>query len=317
MSEESILTPVSADVINSNFTLLEDLVNTKADLNGDSTEIFNVADATESTHAVNLGQLESYMPNSLTPNSINSGALSSGNPNVLSYSGNVVTLAANTTYTNYLKATNTTAGVLTVDIPTTPVSATWNLFIEGGALVAYNNARYIQKTQPTGSTDAVWFNTSKEPVIQYKWDNSSAFVSYTGVYCGQAVTNASGVVSSIVQPRFNENGYVANRQTVAKMAMPSSNSISVTLASTASSFLTGSYYTAPANGYFSMGGVPSSSNNFIYIANGNVRAQGFGNTSVAINIYLPCQKGQSIYYQWYNLQANSFFANFTYAEGEL
>lgn len=283
---DSILTPVSADVINSNFTALENLINTER--------------------------------NFLTPNAVNGGALSSGNPNILSYSGNVVTLATNTTYTDYLRISSTTNSALTVTIPTSPVSATWNLYIENGALVAYNNATYVQRTQPSGSTNAVWFDTSKEPVVQYKWDNTSAFATYTGVFCGQAITNGSGAVSGIVQPKFNENGYVANKKTTAKQAMPSDSSYEVTLASYASN--ASGTFTAPANGYFciSSNGSPGLSiSAFIYMENGCIRTEGLGNQYVALNVYLPCRKGQTITYGWWALTANAMRGYFTYAEGEI
>lgn len=53
---------ISADAlnaINSNFSGLQEEIETKADLNGDSTQKFKVADAVESTDAVNKGQLDS------------------------------------------------------------------------------------------------------------------------------------------------------------------------------------------------------------------------------------------------------------------
>lgn len=44
--------------LNYNFDQLTDFVNAKADTNGSTTETFNVADATESTEAINKGQLD-------------------------------------------------------------------------------------------------------------------------------------------------------------------------------------------------------------------------------------------------------------------
>lgn len=149
----------------------------------------------------------------LTPNAINSGLVdSSGNANVLSFSGNVVTLASATTYTDYLSNANTTSTALTLTIPST-ASTTFNLFVENSALVAYANIIYKQKTIPAVSSNAVWVDTSVEPVVQKKY-NGSTWEAYSGVYCGQAATNSSGVVSSVVQPEFNQNGIDVNMYTM-------------------------------------------------------------------------------------------------------
>lgn len=53
------LEEISASGINSNFTALNNELSTKADLNGNSSEIFEVANATTSTQAINKGQLDS------------------------------------------------------------------------------------------------------------------------------------------------------------------------------------------------------------------------------------------------------------------
>lgn len=60
MAEELSLAEISAQVIseiNTNFSQTEDAVNAKAELNGESTEKFKVADAVELTEAINKGQL--------------------------------------------------------------------------------------------------------------------------------------------------------------------------------------------------------------------------------------------------------------------
>lgn len=150
---------------------------------------------------------------SLTPNAINSGLVdTSGNADVLSYSGNDVTLAASTTYTDYLRGNYTTSSALTVTIPTT-ASTTFNLFIENGALVAHTNTIYRQKETPTASSGAVWVDLSVEPIVQKKY-NGSSWETYSGVYCGQAITGSNGSVSSIIQPEFNQNGIDVNFYTM-------------------------------------------------------------------------------------------------------
>lgn len=53
------LEEISASGINNNFTALNNELATKANLNGDSTQVFNVADAVTSTEAISKGQLGS------------------------------------------------------------------------------------------------------------------------------------------------------------------------------------------------------------------------------------------------------------------
>lgn len=62
MTYDLILTEINTQGLdsdlNGNFTAIEDAVNAKAKKNGDGLQKFNVADATESTNAVNKGQLD-------------------------------------------------------------------------------------------------------------------------------------------------------------------------------------------------------------------------------------------------------------------
>lgn len=58
MAEELTLAEISAEVLNTNFTKIEDAVNAKAELNGDSTEKFNVDDAVQPMEAINKRQLD-------------------------------------------------------------------------------------------------------------------------------------------------------------------------------------------------------------------------------------------------------------------
>lgn len=61
MTYDLSLQEVSAEVINSNFAAVEEEVNSKAQKNGDSTQKFNVADAAETTEAINKGQLNTAL----------------------------------------------------------------------------------------------------------------------------------------------------------------------------------------------------------------------------------------------------------------
>lgn len=399
-------------------------------------------DPTSDQGLVTKHYLDSRVSSSgLTPNALNSGLVdASGNANVLSYSGNTVSLASATTYTDYLGSKSTTSTALTATIPTTPVSSTFNMFIENGSLVSYVNKIYKQKAQPTqlsnplnginsgcvisngvatggsgcyvslsstlpisnanswefktkythvsrsvvqavltgtqdktspclfitsagvlglcltsngtswdivnggnttlvmtngstyylkfgfdsvngyyvkyntdggqtyttcytnssttksvsttypyflnsswseyslGSLDLsqtsitindylwweaytsiktsdIWVDTSVEPVVQKKFDGST-WNTYSGVYCGQAVTNSSGILSSIVQPEFNQNGYDVNVGTQGYRFPSLKKGVSKSVAVD---------YVAECDGYINAYGVSSAANQWVAI----------------------------------------------------
>lgn len=59
MTNDFTLEQISADGINNNFSTLKNVIQTKADLNGDDTQRFKVADAIEALEAINKEQLDS------------------------------------------------------------------------------------------------------------------------------------------------------------------------------------------------------------------------------------------------------------------
>lgn len=58
MANKLTLAQISAEALNTNFDEIETAVNAKAELNGDATQKFNVADAVELTEAINKKQLD-------------------------------------------------------------------------------------------------------------------------------------------------------------------------------------------------------------------------------------------------------------------
>lgn len=136
------------------------------------------------------------------PSCINSGNVSSGEPNVLSYSGQVITLAAGTVLTLSSRAKVTLSEALTFT-NTITADGTYHLYLINGALVSVAG-RYAQKSQPTlGSTSFVWRNTSVRPALD-KYYNGTTLADADTAYCG-AYTVASNTVSSVIQPQFNLN----------------------------------------------------------------------------------------------------------------
>lgn len=135
------------------------------------------------------------------PCCINSGSTSSGEPNVLSYSGQVITLAAGTVLTLSSRAKVTLAQALTFT-NTFTTTGTYHLYYIGGALVSVAS-RYIQKTQPALSGTFVWRDTSIRPAVD-KYYNGTTLADADAAYCG-AYTVAASIVSGVIQPQFNLN----------------------------------------------------------------------------------------------------------------
>ncbi len=231
--------------IGSNSTQLEEELAVKADKGGDSTQAFEVADATTATQAVNKGQLD---------------ALVSG--------------------------INTDIDALEAEI------------------VAKVDQAYVD-TNLALKANSEDVTTSLATKANLNGDSTQTFNVADATTATQAVNK--GQLDS----------YMPNRQLVSSQSMPSNNAFEVMLPTTASTFLTGSTFTAPANGYFSIAAISTSLSGYIYMLNGHLSTQGCGTTAMGVNVYLPCKAGQSIFYGWNSLVADNIHAWFTYAEGEV
>ena len=102
------------------------------------------------------------------------------------------------------------------------------------------------------------------------------------------------------------------------LGKPSTTNITVTLASTAANFTTGSTYTAPANGRFWISS-PGTSTGFLYFSN---QTTGFNYelptlNGIGSNFAIECRKNDVIFYSWYGLTANSITGKFFYDVGEI
>lgn len=136
-----------------------------------------------------------------TPGCINSGNVSAGEANVLSYVGQVITLAAGTVLTLSSRTKVTLSQALTFT-NTITTDGTYHLYYIGGALVSVAN-RYVQKTQPALSGTFVWRDTSVRPAVD-KYYNGTTLVDADAAYCG-AYPVANSTVSGVIQPQFNLN----------------------------------------------------------------------------------------------------------------
>lgn len=164
----------------------------------------------------------------------------------------------------------------------------------------------------TGTQTSNWYYNRE--TNYWSWNGDT---SYNWIDCA-FINVASGVISS-----FDHNGYVPNvdinnPRYIAFNAMPSGKYDVLTLGAS------GTAYTAPANGWFSLGGNDNESGNCRYVMrNNNTR---FGVTSNTSNTstttgwmagILPVKKNDQIriYYQGFTSAGVNFF--FFYANGEL
>lgn len=217
-------TKAKADEVNVNFSTLKTAISTKASIDGDSSKTFSVADGTNESHAVNLGQLND-LENDLTAEINKTGT------KFCAKSGNTLNGKAHLFSYDLLQITPLIAGVyddlvivdykgIQTKISTTPSNmnltgnsnGTYNIFINTtGELYILNNTIYRQAARPTMVVNDIWFNTGIEPFecIKYSGTNDTEFLD---VPLG-SVTISDGTITAINTFGFNQNGYNINSQT--------------------------------------------------------------------------------------------------------
>lgn len=239
-------TKAKASEINENFSTLQDSINEKADKNGDSSQKFYVADATDGAHAVNKAQLTELSDNlnaeiakSATKFCVKSGYTTNGQGDLFSYSGIQVTPKVGTGFANLTVAdyagtqtTFTTADGFSMNNKS---DGTYNIFIKpDGTLYTLNNKIYKQPSRPTMYDGDVWLDTSVEPFKCIKYTSSSD-VEFLDIPLG-SITIASNTITSLKTFPFNQNGYNVNKQTIGaltncwvsdELAFPGATSLSV------------------------------------------------------------------------------------------
>lgn len=218
-------TKAKAQEINANFSAIKDALDTKAALDGDNTQTFKVANAIDDSHAVNKGQLDD-LSDDLTAEIdktgmkfyAKSGNISSGNGDLFSYSGLVITPKIGGTYADLVisdyKGNNTSISSTTPSTLnlTGNSNGIYNIFISSsGSLYILNNTIYRQPSRPTMVVNDVWFNTSKEPFGCIKY-NGTADIEFLDVPLGK-VTISGGTITAVETFPFCQNGYNVNTQT--------------------------------------------------------------------------------------------------------
>lgn len=213
-------TKAKADEVNANFSILKDAVNSKAPIDGDSTQTFSVADAIIGAHAVNKGQLD-YLSDDLTAEinktgmkfCVRSGYTTSGEADLFSYSVLTITPKigsgfANLKIADYKGIVSTITSASSISMSGKP-DGDYNIFItSSGTLYTLNNTIYVQKARPTMLDGDIWLDTSVDPFncIKYDGTNDNEFLD---VPLGR-VTIASNTITAIETFTYNQNGYDVN-----------------------------------------------------------------------------------------------------------
>lgn len=229
-------TKAKAQEVNANFSALKDAVNQKASMEGDSTQTFLVAGATQDEHAVNKLQLNN-LSSTLTAE-INktgtkfcakSGNTTSGKGDLFSYSvlriiPKIGAAFGDLIISDYRGVQSAISSAAEISMSGKP-DGEHNIFITpAGTLYTLKNTIYRQATRPTMLDGDVWFNTSVKPFkcIKYSGTGDTEFLD---VPLGK-VTVLSAAITALETFAFNQNGYDVSAQTTLKKSTNLATSIS-------------------------------------------------------------------------------------------
>ena len=149
--------------------------------------------------------LLSELPSLLTKFAVNSGAVdSNGEANYLSFLNSIITLASGTNLTNASGSAITVNSALTYTNTATS-GVLWLYVNSTGTTLSAVSSLYVQPTQPTPSTSAIWLDTSIEPLVA-KYYNGTAWSVFDGVVVGRYLVSASTIIK-VTSLDFNCNFY--------------------------------------------------------------------------------------------------------------
>ena len=281
-------TKAKADEVNANFSALNTAITEKAQLNGDSTQTFLVADATSDEHAVNQGQLNDLSDNLADKINktgrkfcVKSGNTTDGKGDLFSYSGYEITTKIAGTYDDLVIADYAGNQTTFSSAPDTlslagNANGKYNIFINSdGELYILNNTIYKQVVRPTMVVNDIWLDTSVEPFKCVKYSGSSD-ITFSDVPLGK-VTFQSNAITAIETFSFNQNGYDINIQSPIPIGSSFATSISDIIIpdyANAVSKTIGTLYTAESNGYLCVYASANSSSTYLYIDNFSTKVQG-------------------------------------------
>lgn len=304
-------TKAKADEVNANFSALKEAINSKATMNGDSTQIFSVAEATADSHAVNKSQLDD-LSDDLTAEinrtgtrfCVKSGNISNGQGHLFSYNVLEITPLIAGAYSNLVvvdyTGTQSTISTTPSSIDLTGSSdGTYNIFITAtGTLYVLNNKIYRQPKRPAMVVNDVWLNTSVEPFKCIKYAGSTD-ITFLDVPLGKVVISG-GAITSLETFKFNQNGYNVSSNTILETGTDLAGSISNLLMPDYANGVSKSWatvYQAETNGYVY---IKSNCGSTFQVSKDNstwitVQYSWFSEQGYSASAFIPVPKG--IYYK--------------------
>lgn len=229
-------TKAKAQEVNANFSTLKEAINKKASMNGDNTQKFSVANATEGAHSINKTQLDeaktaltTEIKKAETKFCAKSGNTTDGKSDLFTHDVYEIIPKVGGTYgaltiSDYKGVQTVISSANTLNL-TGSANGTYNIFIkENGTLYILNNAIYKQAKRPTMVINDIWLNTAKTPFACIKYTGSSD-EEFLDVPLGKVVFQ-NGAITSTSSFDFNQNGYEINSQST---VVPKTNlAVSVT-----------------------------------------------------------------------------------------
>lgn len=217
-------TKAKADEVNSNFSILKNAIISKANMQGDLTQPFFVADAEDDLQAMNKKQVRE-MKNELTAKiqkmssffCVKSGNVTDGIADLFDFSELTITLKVGGIYPN-LVCLDYEGNQYTFDSfadlsMVGKFDGTYNIFVDSeGTLYVKKNTIYVQKTVPQMLEDDIWLDISGEPIVCKKYINQE-YVEFYDVPLG-SVCIENGAISNIETFSYNQNGYTLNVNTI-------------------------------------------------------------------------------------------------------
>lgn len=224
-------TKAKAQEVNENFVSVQDELNKKAEKTGSASQVFSVANAQNSSHAINKGQFDTAlsemsenvddaMSRIATPFVVERACVnSSGNPSFMFNAGGGV-LSFRVNDSNY----GPVVAVPANNLPRFKVTSVnnlnmssyangnYNIFLnKNGVAYAYNNTIYTQKIAPANPVvNDIVVNTSTYPLKAKIYQNSS-WVDFDDVYLGY-VKITDNEIASVKHANLNDNGLNVNRK---------------------------------------------------------------------------------------------------------
>lgn len=207
-------TKAKAQEINENFSAIQDELNLKPEKNGDISQSFFIADATESNHAITKKQVETMIcetqkefltsfcvESGYVDENGNSAIISAEDSNVTFNVDNGVVYAPIVAIPANKNAKFTVTNLESIDISSYS-DGVYNVFVNSGN-TAYllKNTVYVQKIRPAEPTlNSVFENISKMPIVVEKY-NGTTWELFNDVLLGSVVIEG-GVVTEVVNKPF-------------------------------------------------------------------------------------------------------------------